>query len=112
MDKQEILERSRKENEYQDERDEQIELKACKAGLNTIILSTCGLYLLLKAKSRFSGSGVEDWYLLLLPMWANMAGACFVKWRSYKKKRFLAWSVLAAVMVLLVFQLRLFGPIR
>lgn len=111
MDKQEILERSRKENEYQDERDEQIELRSYKTGLSTVIFATCTLYLLLMAKSHFDGTTVEDWYLLLLPMWANMAGASFVKWRSYRKKQFLFWSIFGFIMVFGVFWLRLFGPI-
>lgn len=111
MDKHDILEKSRKENQYQDERDEQIELQAYRVGLKMVVITTGILYLLLLVKSRLDGSSFRDWYLVALPIFANAAGAGWVKWRNYKRKGDLINAACGLIFVLLVFWMRLFGPI-
>ena len=111
MNKDDILKKSRAENQYQDERDKQIELDACKVGLKMVVITTGILYLLLLVKSHLDGSSFGDWYLVALPIWANMAGASWVKWRNYKRKGDLINAACGLIFVLLVFWMRLFGPI-
>ena len=111
MDKNEILERSRKENKYQDERDRQIELEAYKSGLNIVLIVTSALFLALGFKAKIDGTSFYDWYLFLLPMWSSMIGTNLVKWRKHGRLGDLANIICGVAMVVLVFWLRLVGPI-
>lgn len=111
MDKNEILERSRKENQHQDERDRQIELEAYKSGLNIVLIVTCLMFLALGFKAKATGTSFDDWYLFLLPMWSSMIGTNLVKWRKHSRLGDLINIIVGLAMVVLVFWLRLVGPI-
>ena len=55
MDKKDILEKSQKENQFSDERDRQIEQKACTAGFRAVIAVNCLLCLLLALQEKLTG---------------------------------------------------------
>ena len=112
MDKNTILEKSRQENRYQDERDKQIELEACRGGLNVVFFVTCALFLALGFKSKAQGTTFDSWYLILLPMWSSMIGSSFVKWRRHRCFGDLISTISGVVMVLIAFWMCLMGPIR
>ena len=52
MNKKDILEKSQKENQFSDERDRQIEQKACTAGFRAVIAVNCLLCLLLALQEK------------------------------------------------------------
>ena len=59
MDKKEILEKSQKENRVSDERDRQIEQKACTAGYRAVAGVNCLLCLLLILQEKLIGEAYD-----------------------------------------------------
>lgn len=66
MDKEEILAKSQKENQFSDERDRQLEQKACTAGYRAVVGANCCLCLLLILQKKLTGEAYMDWWPFLL----------------------------------------------
>lgn len=111
MDKNDILAQSRRENEFRDERDLQVRLKASQNAVTMVVIVITVLYLILLIRSLLGGPAFDDWYLIFLPLAACKAGEHFTLWRSYKKPYDLIMSALALICVLFGLSLRIFCPV-
>lgn len=109
MDRNEILEKSQKDNKGRDERDLYIDLKASRAARGAIIWSIFLLYAALLVKNH---GHIDRWFFLLLPLSADRAGEAIVLWRNYRRRIYLLNFLLGLAAFVLCFYLCVFGPIR
>ncbi len=86
MDKKEILEKSRAENQPEDERDRQLGQKACTAGYRAAIGVNCFLCLLLMLQEQFAGGAYTDWWPFMLAVFISKSVHDLTLYRYYHKK--------------------------
>lgn len=109
MDRNEILEKSQKDNEGRDERDLYIDLKASRAARSAIIWSIVLLYVILSIKNH---DYIDRWFFLFLPLSASRVGESIVFWRNYHRRIYLFNFLFGLTVFVVCFYLCLFGPIR
>lgn len=106
MDKNEILEKSQKENQHSDERDRQIELKACTAGYRAVILVIGCIILLLALQEAGTGEAYISRLPFFLALFVSQTVHDLVLYRYHHKALYLIGALIgAAVIVMSVFLL-------
>lgn len=96
MDKKEILEKSQQENQFSDERDRQIELKACKAAYHAVIIVNAGIALLLTLQQLSTGSSCIDWRPFLLTVLLSQSFHDLTIYRRQHKALYLLSGLIGA----------------
>lgn len=86
MDKNEILEKSQKENQHSDERDRQIEQKACTAGYRAVVGVNCLLCLLLILQETLTGEAYTSWWPFMLAVFISKSAHDLTLYRYYHRK--------------------------
>lgn len=86
MNKKEILEKSQKENQFSDERDRQLEQKACTAGYRAVAGVNCLLCLLLILQERLTGKAYTNWWPFMLAVFISKSAHDLTLYRYYRRK--------------------------
>lgn len=86
MDKKDILEKSQKENQFSDERDRQLEQKACTAGYRAVIAVNCLLCLLLALQEKSTGEAYIDWWPFMLAVFISKSAHDLTLYRYHRRK--------------------------
>lgn len=97
MDKKEILEKSQQENQYSDERDRQIEQKACAAGYRAVVSVNGLLCLLLILQKEITGQAYTDWWPFMLAMFISQSAHDLTLYRYYRRKYDLILGLIALI---------------
>ena len=97
MDKKDILEKSQKENQFSDERDRQIEQKACTAGYRAVIAVNCLLCLLLALQEKLTGEAYVDWWPFMLALFISKSAHDLTLYRYYRKKYHLIMGLIGLI---------------
>lgn len=106
MDKKDILEKSQKENQFFDERDRQIEQKACTAGYRAVILVNGCIILLLALQEAGTGKAFMSRWPFFLALFVSQTVHDLVLYRYHRKVLYLIGALVgAAVIVMSVFLL-------
>ena len=103
MDKHEILEKSQKENQFSDERDRQLELKACMAGYHAVIGVNGCLCLLLVLQKWLTGGAYIDLWPFMLAVFISESTHDLVLYRYYHRKHHLIKGLIGLSVLLLTF---------
>ena len=86
MDKKEILEKSRAENQPEDERDRQIELNACKAGYRAVVFVNSCLCLLLILQEAITREAYVPWWPFMLAIFISQSAHDLTLYRYYRRR--------------------------
>ena len=97
MDKKDILEKSQKENQFSDERDRQIEQKACTAGYRAVIAVNCLLCLLLALQEKLTGEAYVDWWPFMLALFISKSAHDLTLYRYHHRKYDLLMGLIGLV---------------
>ena len=97
MDKNEILEKSQKENRLSDERDRQIEQKACAAGYRAVVGVNALLCLLLILQEAIAGQAYTDWWPFMLAMFISQSAHDLTLYRYHRRKYHLVMGLLGLI---------------
>lgn len=97
MDKKEILEKSRAENQPEDERDRQIEQKACTAGYRAVIRVNGFLCLLLILQKEITGEAYTDWWPFLLAVFISQSAHDLTLYRYHRRKYHLIMGLIGLI---------------
>lgn len=85
MDKNEILKKSQKENQFSDERDRQLEQKACTAGYRAVVGVNCCLCLLLALQEKITGESYVDWWPFMLVVFISKSAHDLTLYRYHRR---------------------------
>lgn len=104
MDKKEILEKSRAENQLEDERDRLIEQKACTAGYRAVMGANVCVILLLIIQEVVTHKAYFHitWWPFALTMFVSQTAHDFTYYRYYRKTQQLIGALLSAAALLVV----------
>ena len=102
MDKNEILEKSQKENQHSDERDRQIELKACTAGYRAVILVNACIILLLALQKVGTGEAFMSQWPFFLALFVSQTVHDLVLYRYHRKVLYLTGTLVGAAVIVMV----------
>ena len=97
MDKKEILEKSQQENQYSDERDRQIEQKACAAGYRAVVSVNGLLCLLLILQKEITGQAYTDWWPFMLAMFISQSAHDLTLYRYHRRKYHLIMGLIGLI---------------
>ena len=86
MDKKVILEKSQKENQFSDERDRQIEQKACSAGYWAVLAVNCLLCLLLILQEKLTGKAFAAWWPFMLAVFISKSAHDLTLYRYHRRR--------------------------
>ena len=86
MDKNEILEKSRRENQPEDERARQLEQKACTAGYYAVVGVNCFLCLLLMLQEAITGEAFITWWPFALTVFTSKSAHDLTLYRYHRRK--------------------------
>ena len=86
MDKKEILEKSRRENQPEDERDRQLGQKACTAGYRAVGVVNCFLCLLLMLQEAITGEAFITWWPFALTVFTSKSAHDLTLYRYHRRK--------------------------
>ncbi len=86
MDKKVILEKSQKENQFSDERDRQIEQKACTAGYRAVVAVHCLLCLLLILQEKLTGEAFAAWWPFMLAVFISKSAHDLTLYRYHHRR--------------------------
>lgn len=89
MDKKEILEKSRKENQHGDERAKIIEAKANQSAFLAIESINAFLIVVLFFQKLFTGKAFADYQVFILAFMVGFIGSFATKYKYTKKKEYL-----------------------
>ncbi len=96
MDKKEILEKSQQENRNLDERDRQIELKACTAGYRAVILVNACIALLVSLQNLNAGETLMSHWPFFLAIFVSQTVHDFTLYRYHRKLLYLIGALVGA----------------
>lgn len=96
MDKKEILEKSQQENRNLDERDRQIEQKACTAGYRAVLLVNACIILLLAFQAAGTGEAFISWWPFALATFTSQTVHDFTLYRYHHKTLHLIGALVGA----------------
>jgi len=99
MDKNEILEKSRKENQGRDEREQYIQLLAYAAGRRATFLATALILSLMILRKLTLGIPIGDSYIFSLPLFAIHLAHAHVEWKNGEKKALFPMILCALLLV-------------
>ena len=102
MDKKEILEKSQQENQYSDERDRQIELKACTAGYRAVILVNACIIILLGLQAIGTGEPCMSQWPFFLALFVSQTVHDLVLYRYHRKVLYLIGALIGAAVIVMV----------
>ena len=97
MDKNEILEKSQKENRLSDERDRQIEQNACTAGYRAVVGINCLLCLLLILQKEITGETYTDWWPFMLAVFISQSAHDLTLYRYHRRKYHLIMGLIGLI---------------
>lgn len=97
MDKNEILEKSQKENRLSDERDRQIEQKACTAGYRAVVGVNAFLCLLLVLQEAIAGKAYTDWWPFMLAIFISQSAHGLTLYRYHRRKYHLIMGLIGLI---------------
>ena len=102
MDKNEILEKSKKENQHSDERDRQIEQKACAAGYRAVILANACIILLLALQKVGTGEAFMSQWPFFLALFVSQTVHDLVLYRYHRKVLYLIGALIGTAVIVMV----------
>ena len=97
MDKKEILEKSQKENQFADERDRQIEQKACTAGYRAVVGVNGLLCLLLSLQEVIAGQAYTNWWPFMLAVFISQSAHDLTLYRYHRRKYHLIMGLIGLI---------------
>ena len=97
MDKKEILEKSQQENQFSDERDRQLEQKACTAGYRAVVGVNCLLCLLLILQEKLIGEAYTDWWPFMLAVFISQSAHDLTLYRYHRRKYHLIMGLIGLI---------------
>ena len=97
MDKKEILEKSQKENQFADERDRQIEQKACTAGYRPVVGVNGLLCLLLSLQEVIAGQAYTNWWPFMLAVFISKSAHDLTLYCYHRKKYHLIMGLIGLI---------------
>jgi len=103
MDKKEILEKSRRENQPEDERDRHLEQKACTAGYRAVGVVNCFLCLLLMLQEQFAGGAYTDWWPFMLAVFISKSAHDLTLYRYHRRRYDLIMGLIGLIPPVLTF---------
>ena len=102
MDKKEILEKSQKENQFADERDRQIEQKACTAGYRAVVLVNACIILLLALQEAGTGKAYMSRWPFILALFVSQTVHDLVLYRYHRKVLYLIGALIGTAVIVMV----------
>ncbi len=102
MDKNEILEKSQKENRLSDERDRQIEQKACAAGYRAVVGVNALLCLLLILQGWITGKAYTDWWPFMLAMFISQSAHDLTLYHYHRRRYHLVMGLIGLIPPILI----------
>lgn len=97
MDKKEILEKSQQENQFSDERDRQLEQKACTAGYRAVVGVNSFLCLLLALQEAVTGEAYTDWWPFMLAVFISQSAHDLTLYRYHRRKYHLIMGLIGLI---------------
>lgn len=97
MDKKEILEKSQQENQFSDERDRQLEQKACTAGYRAVVGVNSFLCLLLILQEAVTGEAYTDWWPFMLAVFISQSAHDLTLYRYHRRKYHLIMGLIGLI---------------
>ena len=97
MDKKEILEKSQQENQFSDERDRQLEQKACTAGYRAVVGVNCLLCLLLILQEQITGEAYTNWWPFMLAVFISQSAHDLTLYRYHRRKYHLIMGLIGLI---------------
>ena len=97
MEKHEILEKSRMENQPGDERDRSIQQKSNQAAYCAILLVNAALITILFLQKFFTGTAFADYRVFFLAVVVSAAGKNMALYFYYRRRSYLVWSVVSVL---------------
>ena len=95
--KKEILEKSQRENQLSDERDRQIEQKACTAGYRAVVGVNGLLCLLLALQKAIAGEAFAPWWPFMLAVFTSKSAHDLTLYHYYRRKYHLIMGLIGLI---------------